>query len=443
MNPKTHLTEENREVIEDGIRNGNGARHIGRRIGFSGSTVTREVKANRTVKRPKSSKRHPAFACARHRDCDRVGYACEGCGTAYTACKKCRNRDCTATCPDFELAMCPTTQKWPYVCPDGCRKRAHCGFPKCSYRKEEAQRSYKRRLSESREGINMTEGDFNDLDATVSKLVRQGHSFEAISLAHDLPVCTRTLYVYQEKGLFSVAHAHLPRKVRVKPRRKRGSGDPGRSRIDRTGRTYADFEALSEEDRDRVIQGDSVCGFEWNEHDCLSLHNVKAGFQLYLHKRHADAAAVVGWYDHIERLLGSPAAFERYLGIQLLDRGCEFDDWEGMERSCLVPGAGRCRVFYCDPMESNQKSQAERNHEQLRRVLVKGRTDFDRLSQHDMAECCSHVNSYPLERLKGKCPFECVEGWLPAEALAELGIVRIPTDEVVLRPSLMAHAVLQ
>lgn len=81
-----------------------------------------------------------------------------------------------------------------------------------------------------------------------------------------------------------------------------------------------------------------------------------------------------------------------------------------MERSCLVEGARRDRVFYCDAMQSSQKARAERNHERLRRILPKGRSDFDALSVWDVAVCASHVNSNPLARASCKCPFEVAEG---------------------------------
>ena len=115
-----------------------------------------------------------------------------------------------------------------------------------------------------------------------------------------------------------------------------------------------------------------------------------------------------------------------------------------MERSCLVPGARRCRVFYCDEMNSNQKSQAERNHERLRRILPKGRSDFDKLSVWDVAVCCSHVNSYPLARKSGTFrPIEAAAAVIPQHLLDALGIERVPADEVTLKPYLMAHAVEQ
>jgi hypothetical protein len=81
-------------------------------------------------------------------------------------------------------------------------------------------------------------------------------------------------------------------------------------------------------------------------------------------------------------------------------------------------------VFYCDPIETNQKTQCERNHEQLRRLLPKGRSDFDRLSVWDVAACSSHVNSYPSAGRGGKCGFELAAGMLSQGLLDELGLER-------------------
>lgn len=94
-------------------------------------------------------------------------------------------------------------------------------------------------------------------------------------------------------------------------------------------------------------------------------------------------------------------------------------------------------------MESNQKSQTERNHEQLRRILPKGRSDFDALSAWDVAVCCSHVNPCPIDRLGGKCAIGASAGLVPASLLEYLGVGRVPAGEVCLLPRLMAHAVEQ
>ncbi|MFD0704076.1 hypothetical protein DMP06_01595 [Slackia equolifaciens] len=437
-----HLGIESREAIERGIAAGDSARRIAKAIGVAPSTVTREVLANRTVREVKARKgANLAVRCARYRDCHASGTACGKCSTRLAPCKACRTRSCIESCPDFERKMCPKTVSWPYVCPEGCPRRAYCGYPKCSYSAGAAEAAYRRRLSESRSGIACTEEQPEGMRRIVAPLVKKGHSFEAIWAVHggELPVCARTAYNYQEAGVLGVPSIELPRKVRLRPRRRKAAS--GRSRVDRSGREYSDFAALPLPEQAGAVQGDSVCGHEGGARDLLSLHLVACKFQFYLPKDHGSPEAVVGWLDHIERTLGSPEAFAGVFGVMLLDRGVEFDDWEGMERSCLEGGAHRCRVFYCDAMRSDQKAEAERNHEQLRRILPKGRSDFDAISVYDAAVITSHVNSYVGGGRGGACPFDLAEPLLPKGLLEELGIEKVDPDDVVLRPSLVPHVV--
>ena len=170
-----HMTREKREAIERGVATGDSASKISRTIGVSASTVTREVMKNRTVKEPaRNPKAKLAVRCARYRDCGLVGKACAGCSTGATRCRDCRLRSCIDSCPEFELRMCPLTERWPYVCEPGCAKRRSCTFPKCSYRANEADASYRGRLTSSREGIDISEEGLAELDAKVAPLVRRG-----------------------------------------------------------------------------------------------------------------------------------------------------------------------------------------------------------------------------------------------------------------------------
>lgn len=237
-----HLTKENREVIAIGIKATDLARKIAKRIDVSPSTVTREVKANRTVKTRKGPGRKGSSAtCAKRYDCSRRGGACESCVSPLTVCGDRLKRPCTELCPDFELVMCSTTKKWLYVCPANCAKRAHCGFPKCSYDAEEAHKSHADRLRDSRSGIAIMPEQLADLDSVVTPLVKQGQSFEAIRIEHgdEMPVGVRTAYNYQGASLLSCANIELPRKAKCRPRKK--ATPCKRDRIDRTGCTYADF----------------------------------------------------------------------------------------------------------------------------------------------------------------------------------------------------------
>ena len=442
---KKHLTKEQREVIAAGIADNKTAGQISRSIGKSVSTITREVKKNRSIRErnTKAIKSNPSLRCANRDVCVESGTACKGCQTMYTECRSCKTRNCTKECTKFKLKLCPTTQRWPYVCPNNCAKRGYCGYPIVSYQAADANEGYRERLVDSRSGISLTEEELKEMNDILEPLVKQGQSFEAIWATHayELPVCERTAYNYLHTGALSVIPLDCPRVVRLKPSLSRRGSKTERTRVDRTDRLYTDFLALPLEEQVRVVQCDSVVGYDDNKLDTLTLHILARKFQLYLQKQHANAAATIALLDRIECALGSPEAFEAIFPILLCDRGPEFDDWAGMERSALKPGKRRTRVFYCDAMESNQKSPAERNHEQLRRILPKGRSNFDALSFNDVVICGCHVNSYPLASIGGKCPFELVEGFIPQALFDEFGYKQLAPDEVILKPYLMRHAV--
>ena len=206
-----HMDKDSRVAIEEGLYNGDSCRSIARAAGVSPSTVTREVRANRTVvERPRKSGARLAVRCARYRECEAVGAACAGCKTSYVRCKSCRTHSCIDTCPDFELAMCPLTGAWPHVCPKPCAKSSRCGYPRVRYRAEEAQASYEGRLSSSRSGIDLTEEELALTNSIVAPLVRQGHSFGSICASHaELAVCERTLYgLHLVKGERHTVLAH-------------------------------------------------------------------------------------------------------------------------------------------------------------------------------------------------------------------------------------------
>ena len=166
-----HLSREKREVIESGVRNGEPAGSIARKIGVSTSTVTREVKAHRTVREMRAAPAGRASSrCANRRSCDAVGTACPGCSTALTRCRSCASRRCIDSCPDFVPKMCPTTERWPYVCPGNCPKRSGCGYPKFRYDAGDADAAYRETLSSSRSGICVTR---EELDAKWIRMIRE------------------------------------------------------------------------------------------------------------------------------------------------------------------------------------------------------------------------------------------------------------------------------
>ena len=135
----------------------------------------------------------------------------------------------------------------------------------------------------------------------------------------------------------------------------------------------------------------------------------------------------------LERALGGEA-FGRLFGLVLTDNGAEFSDFEALERSALPGGAARCRVFYCDVRQSQQKAGCERNHVELRKLLPKGRgISFDALDGRDCAELMSQLNSMPRPSLMGLSPFSMLGAAMPEEAGAlfdALGVREVPYGEL-------------
>ncbi len=105
----------------------------------------------------------------------------------------------------------------------------------------------------------------------------------------------------------------------MRKRKRRDVEGAGRDGVDRTGRTYAEFEALSLADRSRVVQCDSVEGYERNTYDILSAHIVPGRSKSICASVMPAPAAIVACLDHIESLIGSVAAFEAIFGILLVD----------------------------------------------------------------------------------------------------------------------------
>ena len=101
----------------------------------------------------------------------------------------------------------------------------------------------------------------------------------------------------------------------------------------------------------------------------------------------------------------------------------------------LAPGElpGKARLYYCDPMQSQQKGACERNHIEVRKLLPKGRgVRFDLLTRADCALLMSQVNSEPRGSLAWMSPVAALR--------AAFGIEELGTDELDLTPGCIERA---
>ena len=93
-------------------------------------------------------------------------------------------------------------------------------------------------------------------------------------------------------------------------------------------------------------------------------------------------------------------------------------------------------MFFCEAMNSNQKSQIERNHELVREILPKG-VSLDSLTQEQACLALSHVNAYVRYAQGDRTPYDVFEFLYAEGTAAKLHIKKIDPKEVVLKPRLV------
>ena len=394
------LDKSERKAKEHGLDKGVSCRSMARDLGRSASTVHDEVVRNRVVTRGPGK-----------------GGNVEGTDGAQAG----------------GLRVCPKLLSWPFCC-NGCKyRRYHCTNRwRCEYLASPAQGFADEDQVEPRRGVDMDRERFELAVSLVRGDLARGLSPQQIAEARagQVGVSKSTIYRWVEEGYGGMSNAELRRKVGYKPRRKEG---PGRATHHGPGRSYQAFLALPEAERARASEMDTVCGRAGDSQCLLTLYSRACKAQLPLLMAEKTRAATVAKLDEVERAMGLEA-FRRLLGLVLTDNGGEFEDAEGIERSCTAEGERRCRVYYCDPMQSQQKPGCERNHVEIRKMLPKGvGISFDDLDEVDAWFVGSNVNSEPRPSLMGLSPLAMLRAAEPdvARALADaLGICELPYDQL-------------
>lgn len=248
----------------------------------------------------------------------------------------------------------------------------------------------------------------------------------------ELMVTERTLYTYMDAGLFTARNIDMPRKVRMKPRRKR----PDTIRVDpkcREGRTLQDYEKYRKEHPDTpVAQLDSVEGVKGGA-VMLTVTFPPTGLQLAFRRNHNDAQSVIDIFNRFYSELG-PDTFIALFPVLLADNGSEFSDPKSIEFD--AKGNRRSRMFYCNASAPYQKGSCEVHHEMIRRIISKG-VDITPYTQGQITLMMSHINSYRRASLGNKSPYEMFAFMYGEEILKKLGLKLIPPDEINLSPELL------
>lgn len=416
-----HLTIEDRRIIEQGIREGLTKVSIAAMLGKDRTTIGKEISKHRT----------PFYFSKLDAQCKHY--------------KKCpHKRMLCGKCSDFELFVCPRRDHSPGAC-NGCSNMQKCRFDKFKYEAGLAQTSYKKTLTESREGLNISEEEIKKIGEIIAKPLKQGQSPYHVLIAHpEIRLSLQTLYRYIEEGLFRpfgidcfVLRQKLSRRVR------KNRKNTLKKRVERKylrGREMNDLKVYLENNPEaKIVEMDTVYN-DISTGPFIQTFKFKneADFFFAIYHENLSAEGMAKGVDLLEEVL-TPALFREHIDVILTDRGSEFSAPDKMEDS--GDGSKRCRVFFCDPMRSDQKGSLENKHKELRYILPKARNlrNLGLNSQDDLNLVLSHLNSAPTKKLNGKSPLELLAFLHPTihERLSAFGIKNICKDEIVLNPLLL------
>lgn len=412
LHDSTHLTLDERRIIEAGITNSSTKAAIARTIGKDDTTVAKEIRKHRIFKARNTFNR-PVM-------CEKL--------------RVCPHKPCLEKCEFFSEPKCNRRDKSPGAC-NGCEKLSKCHYDKFFYKADVANDAYRRDLIDFRQGINLTTKERDFIAGVIAPLLKKGQSVHQILSAHpEIKQSQRTLYDYIESGVFKdFGVDNFSLKEQVNRKQFNGKYKKRSEPSCYLGRKYADFCKFRDENPDTpVVQMDTL----YNDPSGPYLQTFmieKANFMFgFLHKEKTSfsMASRIDWLQ--ERLGGQ--AFSKIFPLLLTDRGSEFEKWElfELDRS----GQTRLKMFFCDPMRSCQKAQIENNHNFVRDIIPNG-YPLDKLSQCDINLMFSHINSVPRASLNDKSPCEVFSFFYGVNIQKLLNISSIARDDVVLKPFLI------
>ena len=194
-----HLTLSDRTYVEQELCMGSSFKSISKVLCKDPTTISKEVQKNRKLVKAKHVPGN-CKDCKHWYDCtvrgnESVMSNCPRHSYCSNICKKCWRERTSLYCLYYVRFTCDRDSHFPYVC-NSCENEKLCRIDHYLYQATYAQRQYEKTLSKSREGINMTPEELQELNELISPLVLKGQPLSHIFAVHadEIPVCRRTEY---------------------------------------------------------------------------------------------------------------------------------------------------------------------------------------------------------------------------------------------------------
>lgn len=416
-----HLTLNERKIIETGIINRSNKVDIARTIGKDASTVAKEIRKHRVLKKRNTFNR------------DSICIHLNQCGRCINKCQK------------YEEPKCNQRDRSPGAC-NGCPNLQKCILDKYFYYAKRANDEYKQDLVDFRQGINLTTLERKELASILKPLLDQGQSIYQIKSSHfEIKQSIHTLYNYIESGVFNedgIDNFSLKEQVNRKKFNQKYKKRKNKTNYkDHTFKDYLNFKKHNPDtpttEMDTVmnsLSGPYIQTFYFEE----------SGLMIgFLHKEKT-SKSMASKLDYLEKTLGYNI-YRELFSLLLTDRGVEFEIMNLFEFN-QETGELRTNIFYCDAYTSSQKPHVENTHNYIRDIIP-NEVDISNITQEDLDLMFSHINSTPRKSLKGKTPYEIFCFMYSTEdnpnkgkeILTKLNVKEIKRDEVILKPYLIKN----
>lgn len=420
---------EKRATLSRMVAKGNKAKEIGDALGMDPTSVSRELKRNRTKTKETENDGTLCRSCLHKRGCTIK----KVCGSLSCS-QRCNGCKAVAKCRKYAEFACNRLNRFPFVC-NGCPKEGYCPLEHYAYLPDTAEEMARDRLTTSRGGANLTYEEYEIQDAILrDRIIDKGQSIHHVLATNgkELGCSEKTLYRRIEKGVYTVKAHHLPRQVSLKKRKYKKKyeyeHDP---KTDRTGHLYSDWLIYRYKNGiTYYFQMDFLGAPRKSDKEILVLTMTGISFSLLYIIENATQEKIIALFDTIEGEIGI-GNFRKLFPAILTDRDTLFDDFPSLEFD--KNGEPRTRIFFCDPGESNQKPNVENYNAQLRPIFPK-RAVLNEYSQQELYLASSNLNSRCLSSIDDRTPTDLFVEIFGKGLLDLLHQRKIPPKEVRIKP---------
>lgn len=387
------------------------------------SCIQKEIKNFSTI--VKTNKK--CDICKHYNECKKTGIC--GNNMLIGHCSKCK--DCkiaVENCNDYEpVVMCEKLKGRKKVC-NGCPNFKQCRKAKLVYISEKAWKQHEKNKKNSIK--KMKEIENTEYMDALSEKIKHGISPEvALQTTENKTgkkISLPTLYLRIDRGLMKCKNIDLRNKLKRKPKEEEKERKHNREKHRANGRSYGD---LTEEERKNKLDGfaemDTVEGIKGSKM-LMTIMNRKTSFLFGIPIKNKKQENIIKELDKLE--LKMEDKFKLILEKIITDNGCEFLDYEGIEKSA-ISGEKRISLYYADPYASYEKGQIENQHRLIRYFYPKG-TDFRKYRDEEIKEKINRINNYPRKNLGWSTPYKEMEKIIGKEMLNKLGFYEISIEKL-------------